>query len=157
MTLANIARDIAQAYQPPHTGRPSELGNPETVTELLEALQAGNRRAIACQLAGIAEPTFYRWIKDGEHGLEPQATFLKAVKRAEAFVENRVVNNVIAASEKPQFWAAGMTYLERKNPEAWGRRTDDGTAPKVVVQIGVQHSDVQVNVLSPVPRKELAE
>lgn len=148
MTLTQEAQAIARAYQPPDTGRPSDLANPELLAELLQSLADGNRRAVACQVAGIAEPTFYRWIKDGEAGQEPQASFVKAVKRAESLVEAKTVRNILAASEKPQFWAAGMTYLERKNPDHWGRRTDDGNAPKVIVQIGVTQSDVKVNIAS---------
>jgi hypothetical protein len=38
--------------------------------------------------------------------------------------------------------------LERKNPNRWGRRNDDAQVPRVVVQIGVRDSEVQVNVTS---------
>jgi hypothetical protein len=50
------------------------------------------------------------------------------------------------AGELPQFWAAEMTYLERRFPEKWGRRQDSQDGPKVVVQIGVRDSDVRVQI-----------
>jgi hypothetical protein len=106
---------------------------------------------VACELAGISERTLYNWLKDAENGLEPQVTLLRAIKRAESLAESRIVQNVITASEKPQFWAAGMTYLERKYPEHWGRRSEEGNSPKVVVQIGVKDSDVQVSIQSSDP------
>jgi hypothetical protein len=147
-SLETTAQRVADAYQPPDTGRWSGLSDVSTLTELLTQLAAGQRRTVACQMAGITERTLYRWLEQGEAGEEPQRTLVSAVKRAEAIAESRIVGNVIAASEKPQFWAAGMTYLERKYPEHWGRRTDDGNSPKVVVQIGVKDADVRVAIVS---------
>lgn len=140
------AQRIAAAYQPPETGRPSALSDPDTLTELLAQVAAGNRREVACSLAGISTRTLSRWLELGEAGTEPQAAFVKALKRAEAQAEAGIVANVIEASKKPQFWAAGMTYLERKYPDAWGRRSEDGNGPRIVVQIGVKDSDVRVNL-----------
>jgi hypothetical protein len=145
-SLETTAQRIADAYQPPDTGRWSALSDANTLTELLTQLAAGQRRTVACQMAGITERTLYRWIEQADAGEEPQRTLVSAVKRAEAIAESRIVGNVIAASEKPQFWAAGMTYLERKYPEQWGRRSEDSSSPKVIVQIGVKDSDVQVSV-----------
>ena len=158
-SLEIAAKRLADAYQPPENGRPSSFGDPDTLTQLLTAIAAGNRRETACQLAGISGRTLYRWIEQGEAGEEPQAAFVRELKRAEAISEAKIVANVIAASEKPQFWAAGMTYLERKYPEHWGRRNEDGNAPRVVVQIGVKDSDVNVQVteLSPAVTRELPE
>lgn len=70
--------------------------------------------------------------------------FVDAVEKAEAQAEADMVHNVRAASKLPQFWAAGMTIMERKNPDRWGRRQDDSSAPRVVVQIGAKDSDVKV-------------
>lgn len=145
-SLSVEAQRIADAYQPPDVGRPSSLGDADTLQELLTAISAGNRREVACQMAGIAPRTLYNWIERGEHGIEPEARFVQALKRAEALSESKIVANVIAASEKPQFWAAGMTYLERKYPDAWGRRSDDSSVPRVVVQIGVKDGDVKVSI-----------
>lgn len=145
--LVTEAQRIAAAYQPPETGRPSALHDPDTLTELLTQIAAGNRREVACSLAGISTRTLSRWLELGEAGTEPQASFVKALKRAEAQAEAGIVANVIEASKKPQFWAAGMTYLERKYPESWGRRNEDSNGPRIVVQIGVKDSDVQVNLL----------
>src|SRR6202035_1507412 len=137
-SLEATAQRVADAYQPPDTGRWSSLSDADTLKELLTQLAAGQRRTVACSLAGITEQTFYNWQKQAEAGHEPQVTLFRAVKRAESLAEQKIVGNVIAASGKPQFWAAGMTYLERKYPEHWGRRSEEGSGPKVVVQIGVK-------------------
>jgi hypothetical protein len=54
------------------------------------------------------------------------------------------------SGKDPRFWAAEMTYLERRHPDRWGRRQEEAAGPKVVVQIGIKDSDVQIS-LSPIP------
>jgi hypothetical protein len=147
-SLRSQAQAIADSYQAPDVGRPSTFGIGDTVPELLDEIAAGNSREGACQVAGIAKATFYRWIERGESGEEPFKSFTDALKRAEGLLEGRLTRNVAKASELPQFWAAGMTLLERKYPERYGRRDADGNAPRVVVQIGIKDSDVQVQIAS---------
>ena len=98
------------------------------------------------------EPIF---VNDSDDGDEAAIAFRDAIEKAEALAESETVRNVRQASKLPQFWAAGMTYLERKHPERWGRRQEDSAAPKVVVNIGVRDSDVQVQVLSPSVSEDL--
>lgn len=98
-------------------------------------------------MAGIGKQTFYNALKRAEAGDEAAQAFVDAVENAEAMAEAEMVGCVRNAAKKgPQYWAAGATFLERKSPERWGRRQDDGQAPKVVVQIGVHGQDVTVNV-----------
>lgn len=152
-TLETEAESLAQSYQPPLTGRPAFLGDVETVQEVLKQISLGNRREVACAMAGISLRTLQYWITAGQDertdSQTPEKAFLRLYKRAEAIAEARVVGNVLKASEKEAFWAAGMTYLERKHPEAWGKRSEDGNSPKVIVQIGVQAQDVTVSFASP--------
>jgi hypothetical protein len=56
------------------------------------------------------------------------------------------VRKVRAAGRDPRFWAAEMTYLERRHPHRWGRRAEGHDGPKVIEQIGSRDSDVQVNI-----------
>jgi hypothetical protein len=160
------AEQLAARYVPPHTGRPCFLGDPDTLRELLKQIGLGNRREVACAIAGISQSTLQLWLARGRDPDadpdSPEVAFSALLKRAEALAEARVVGNVLRASEKEQFWAAGMTYLERKHPEAWGKRSEDGNSPKVVVQIGVQATDVSVTFassasLSPASRNDLPE
>jgi hypothetical protein len=55
------------------------------------------------------------------------------------------------AGRDPRFWAADMTFLERRAPDRWGRRQNDESVPRVVVQIGVKDSDVQVGIVAAAP------
>lgn len=103
----------------------------------------------AAQLAGLSPNTVRAWLKRGEDGEKPFDLFLLAYKRAQGGIEAQVTKNIIHASADPRFWAAGATYLERTHPDRWARRSDDNSAPKVVVQIGVRDSDVQVSIQGP--------
>lgn len=150
LTLKVQAEQIADIYsRETHIGAPSSLGDPDTVQQLLAAVADGNYRETACRLAGISKVTFYNWLKRAEQGDEAAQAFVNALEKAEAAAESETVRNVRNASKLPQFWAAGMTWLERKSPDKWGRRQDDQNTPKVIVQIGIRDSDVTVNTLSP--------
>lgn len=145
LTLRVQAEQIANAYLP-NGGRPSMTSDADTVQVLLAAIAEGNYRETACKLAGISKVTFYNTLKRAEAGEPSAVAFVNALEKAEACAENELVNNVRRASQLPQFWAAGMTLLERKSPEKWGRRQDSNDGPKVLVQIGVSAGDVQVTI-----------
>ena len=151
MDLAQIAAQIASGYIAPTTGRPAEIAKADVVQELLEAVQNGNYLETAADLAGISDNTVRNWMKRGEAGEPPFDLFFRAVKRAEARAESESVKRVRAAGNDPRFWAADMTFLERRKPERWARRSDTNDGPKVVVQIGVKDSDVQVSVQGAAP------
>ena len=154
-SLQTQADAIAAAYQPPATGRPSDIADAHLLRELFEAIRAGNYLDTACHLVGLAPVTVYEWKRRGETGERPFAQFAHALKAASAQAEAAAVANVRKAGQLPQFWAAEMTYLERRHPEKWGRRQDGESGPKVVVQIGVSGGDVKVAIAStahPPPR-----
>jgi hypothetical protein len=46
--------------------------------------------------------------------------FFRDIKKAEAIMETTLVGLITNATKKD--WRAGMTYLERKSPDRWGRR-----------------------------------
>jgi hypothetical protein len=147
MDAAAIATQIANGYTPPATGRQdSQIAHVDVVQQLLEAVEAGNYIETAADLAGISKVTVYSWLKRGEEGEKPFNLFAHAMKRASARAEAIEVGKVREAGKDPRFWAASMTYLERRHPEKWARRSEDSAGPKVVVQIGVRDSDVQVSI-----------
>jgi len=157
VSLRVQAEQIANAYFPNTLGPESPLGDIDLVQRLLACLAEGNYRETACRVAGISKGSFYNWLKRADAGDEAAILFVNAVEKAEALAESETVRNVRNASKLPQFWAAGMTWLERKSPDKWGRRQDDASVPKVIVQVGGSANDVRVLVqgsetpLSPVP------
>jgi len=160
MDLAAHAQAIAEAYRPPAAGRPSVIGDQETIHEFFEAVEAGNYIETAAELAGISTETLRQWRLRAEAGEEPFTAFIATLKRLERRAEAKAVANVRAAGRKPQFWAAEMTFLERRHPDRWGRRSESDNAPRVVVQLGVKDSDVSIaittpNALSPLDSQQL--
>lgn len=155
LTLRVQAEQIADAYPSHLPGHHSYLANPDKLQVFLAAIQDGNYRETSCKLAGFSKMALKRWLDKAEAGDEAAMAFRDALEKAEATAESETVRNVRAASKLPQFWAAGMTYLERKHPERWGRRQEDSAAPKVIVQIGARDSDVTINVLSPPVSEDL--
>ncbi len=155
LSLRVQAEQIADSYLP-NGGRPSIIANPDTVQVFLAAIADGNYRETACRLAGISKQAFYNTLKRAEAGEHSAMVFVDALEKAEATAENDLVRNVKAASKLPQFWAAGMTLLERKSPEKWGRRQDSNDSPRVLVQIGVSSGDVQVRIGESTPNSATA-
>jgi hypothetical protein len=150
MNVTQLATSIAASYQPPDTGRPSAIGDPETLREFLTAIEAGNYLDTSCDLAGISRETYRQWTKRAEAGEAPYTTLVGAVKRASSRAEALAVQRVRQAGEDPRFWAAEMTYLERRHPEKWGRRSEANSGPAVQVYVGgVDIKDVRIAVVNP--------
>lgn len=147
MLLRAQAEQIAEHYLADYqTGKPSQLGEPDVLQLLLAAVADGLSYDSACKCAGISPRTIYNWKQRAEAGDSAAQSFVQALEKTEAEVERRATRNTLRAGEYPQFWAANMTYLERKYPEKWGRRQDDSSSPRVVVQIGIKDSDVSLSV-----------
>jgi transposase len=146
MDVALIASEIAKNYTKQGTGVPSRIGDSDLVQCFLECVLEGNYIETAADVAGLSKVTVYDWIKRGEAGDIPFNLFAVAMKRASAQAEREAVKNVRTAGKEGRNWAAEMTFLERRLPEKWARRSEDSAGPKVVVQIGVRDSDVQVSI-----------
>jgi transposase len=102
-------------------GRPTKL-TPRVQERIVRLIEAGSYAEPAARAAGISASTFYSWMERGE--LEDDGIFREfreAIKRAEAEAEVRAVNVVTGAM--PRSWQAAMTFLERKHPDRWGRRS----------------------------------
>lgn len=139
------AREIARLYEPPHTGRPSALTDIYRVEKVLRLIAQGNYLETACLAAGFNRGTLHDWKQQAKDGNVAAIAFTVAMEKAEALAEADAVSDVAAAGKAgPQFWAASATRLERRHPDRWGKRQDDSSQPRVVVQIGVQSGDVQV-------------
>ena len=148
LTLQATADAIAHAYDSTTVlGRPPVYADPAKVHILLAALAEGNYGETACLLADIPKQSIYNAVKAAEQGNNAASVFVGAIEKAEAMAEGRVVTAwQRSISAGPQYWAAGATFLERKSPDRWGKRTDESAGPKVIVNIGVGVGDVQVTV-----------
>jgi len=125
--------------------------HPERIGRLIDLLVEGQYRETACKIVGLSSRAVRMWVQHAESGDERYQFVVAAIAVAESLAEAAAVRAVRAAGKDPRFWAAEVTYLERKHPDRWSRRQDDASVPKVIVQIGVSEADVQVNVTAPWP------
>jgi hypothetical protein len=95
-------------------GRPTKR-TPETEKLLLGALQEGNTRTAACQIAGISLDTLARWIVTN-------ADFCGAVLRAEAAAKVTAVRAIQLAIRNGS-WRAALAWYERRYPAEMGMRS----------------------------------
>lgn len=109
---------------------------PVVILKLLQAIREGMHYEPACALAGVSYRQFGNWQNIAEdNGPEsPHGIVAAALKLAEAEAEGETVRYVRAASRDPRFWAAGMTFLERRHPDRWRRPSE---ATQVQVHVGV--------------------
>ena len=92
--------------------RPSKR-TPELQAAIERALEIGNTRTAAALGAGIDRGTFAAWCRR-------YPAFLRAVEKAEAVGQQRLVGQVALAARTT--WQAAAWMLERRDPENWGRR-----------------------------------
>ena len=147
LTLRVQAEQIAASVPPGRIGPPVLESDPDTVALLIASLSEGNYREAACADAGISKHSLYRALKRAEDGEVAAIALRDAIERAEGAAEAGIVRSWRKAIDSgPQYWAAAATFLERKAPDRWGKRQDDTSTPKVVVQIGTGSGDVQIHV-----------
>lgn len=132
---------------------------PEIQKDLISVIAAGNYYVTACNYIGLAESTFYSWLKRGEEEIlrildleesagKPQepdedeviyVEFLDAIKKADAGAEIEALLKVKSAYGDS--WQAAMTFLERRHSSRWRKKErleltgDDGDAIQVHVYL----------------------
>ena len=98
---------------------------PQLQQQFCEALHSGLTFAGACDLVGIARPTFHEWMARGEGTHERPSTpalaeFADAVKEARSQRDQRYVK-VIEDAAAGGTWQAAAWFLERTNRSEYGR------------------------------------
>lgn len=120
--------------------------NQGMITALSEAMAKGNYAVTACDLLGITYQSYWEWLKQAEEdqlaGMTVESSiYLRlayALKTAEAKAEAELVNVVRNSAVQDKNWLAGMTFLERRHPDRWGRR--DRTEHAIL-------GDIQIEVI----------
>jgi hypothetical protein len=107
---------------------------------LVAAIRAGNYAEAACLSAGISTSTYYRWLERGQ--LEPAGIYrelCEAVRQAEGEAEVFAVALIRRAMNDGD-WRAAITFLERRYPSRWRRRTSTELTGKDGGPIETTHS-----------------
>ena len=97
----------------PKPGRPTKY-TPETIALILTALEGGNTRKDAAAVAGVSRDSLNEWRL-------AYPDFSDAIEKAEASAFQKMVSIVMKVASEGN-WQAAMTFLERRDPEHWGRR-----------------------------------
>ena len=119
---APLTRRALRGHHADAMARPTAL-TPDTAKRIIDAIRLGNYATVACQLAGIDDATFYRWMErgedhdDGTPGEEPFREFRESVKRAEAEAEAMAVGTLVVASRNNA--SDALRFLERRYPKRW--------------------------------------
>jgi transposase len=113
--------------------KPTQVDDPK-VKLLLQALQAGNYVEVSCAYAGLSVATIYQWMdkgrKEKEHianGGTPhsdQSSYVEILEAIESARAKAIVANVavIQQAARSGTWQAAAWWLERTNPQQFGRR-----------------------------------
>ena len=126
----------------PHTtGRPTKC-TPDLIAKISRYIRQGNYASVACQATGISERVYYDWLsyaeRDDAAGVESiYLQFFHAIKNAEAAHETELASKISEHALKKDDWLAGITFLERRYRERWGR-----PAPVTVID----QSQKQINI-----------
>ena len=102
-------------------GRPTKLTE-EVQAAIVESIKRGCTFKAAALAAGIAEGTFFKWMKRGEQAKKGRFfEFRQAIKKAEAEAVSFAVSCIFQQVKKGN-WQAAAWWLERRYPEDWGKK-----------------------------------
>lgn len=106
--------------------------------KLIQHLRIGIPIETACKRAGIAEATFYQWMRKGRENVDSiYVEFVKDVEHAEAEAMVVAANNVRLEMEREKDGLRGdvktsQWYLERRDSKNWGKKSQ--------IQVNINHS-----------------
>ncbi|MBR1828565.1 MAG: helix-turn-helix domain-containing protein [Atopobiaceae bacterium] len=115
----------------------------QLIEQAVEMKSRGCTNADICQALGIAEQTFYRWLREGDTRLKRSLS--EGIKKAEAEYKKTLLESIMstATREKNPQWTAAAWLLERKYPDEYAqttRRPEDGgdDAPRITLGVEVR-------------------
>ncbi|MCK4788082.1 MAG: hypothetical protein KAV87_30290 [Desulfobacteraceae bacterium] len=107
------------------TGRPTKL-TPERQAKIVDMISKGNYLVTACQANGITKTCYLHWLERAEreenNGGGIYYDFSLAIKKAESEAEAELASMIRETALEKREWLPGMTFLERRHPERWGRK-----------------------------------
>lgn len=113
-----MTTDVAPAT----IGRPTKL-TPDLANTICGLVAQGNYLKAAAGAVAVDAGTVHRWVSKGA---APDADplyrdFRDQLQKAKAMAEARMVRVITTAANQGQ-WTAAAWWLERTNPEEWGKR-----------------------------------
>ena len=118
---------------------------PELTADVDKYISMGMTNQDVCNLVGIEESTFYKWLQTAEEpgADEKYVKFSDTVKKALSNFKAQHVLNILKASKLPQHWQASAWMLERKFPKEFGkidrlaveREDDNGMIAEILAMV----------------------
>jgi len=106
---------------------PIGLYTPARHKKIVRSVRKGLPLGVSGQLAGLGKDTLHEWIAKGRYEPEKYPQYVKLlsdIEKARAVRESEHVAKIekVALSEDPKTWTAAAWFLERTNPDDWGRK-----------------------------------
>ena len=106
---------------------------------VIESIRIGLTNKDACEVNGIEESTFYRWMDEKEE-------FRKSVKEAQLAAKQLHLKNIHRAAAEDRQWTASAWFLERKFPDEFKNRREitgaDGGPLQLEGKLNEQDADM---------------
>ena len=145
-------------------GRPTKLTY-KVREKIALAVSAGASYRAAAGMAGVGESTLRSWLARGraerdarrrDPSERPYVLLVEALEQASARAEVRAAATITRAQETD--WRAALAFLERRDPENWGRRlavehTDTDDSAGTLDALLDQCSDEELEVLQAVAQR----
>ena len=150
---ASYPDGLLQTEEP---GRPTKC-TPALIADTVALVRAGMYPSTALEHAGVTRACHSHWLHRAEQDIidhqddSVYVQYSRAVKQAESEAELEMVSRVReAANAGPQYWPAGMTYLERRHPDRWGKRERvEPPQHTTHVQIAFVRADTSLDLPTP--------
>jgi len=147
-------------------GRKAPTLDDSKVKLFLQALTAGNYVEVSCAYAGLSVATVYQWLEKGkaekaesrrDNGQKPdihKTTYIELLEAIESARAKAIVGNVavIQKAARDGTWQAAAWWLERTNPQQFGRKIQaevtgrisiDDLERRMLELIGDDSTDIQ--------------
>jgi hypothetical protein len=98
---------------------------PELHEQIVAYIRQGYPKTTTFRLVGLHQDTGFDWLRYGRERPDDYPHYVKLaedIEHAIAEVQAERVDQILAAARDPKNWTAAAWYLERTDPQTWGRK-----------------------------------
>ena len=93
--------------------------------QIVAYIRQGYPKTTTFKLVGLNPDTGWDWLRYGRERPDDYPHYVKLaedIDHAIAEVQAERVDQILAAAQDPKHWTAAAWYLERTDPQSWGRK-----------------------------------
>lgn len=93
--------------------------------QIVAYIRQGYPKTTTFRLVGLGSDTGWDWLRYGREQPDKYPHYVKLaedIEHAIAEVQAERVDQILAAAQDPKHWTAAAWYLERTDPQTWGRK-----------------------------------